>query len=45
MNYCFKYNYNYFGQNMHKNALFLLKNCKSHPELRPAASGSWGLCL
>jgi len=33
---------------MHKNALFLLKNCKSCPDLRdsspdPLASGGWGL--
>jgi len=32
---------------MHKNALFLLKNCKSHPALRaanPLASGGCVLC-
>jgi len=38
----------YFGQNMHKNALFLLKNCKIRPALGASppghlASNGWGL--
>jgi len=29
----FSYVYNYFGRNMYKNALFLLKNCKNCPAI------------
>jgi len=29
----------YFGQNMQKNALFLLKNCKNHPVLGANSRG------
>jgi len=46
MSYCFKNNY--FGRNMHKNALFSLKKVKSHSAgilpSDPFASGGWGLC-
>jgi len=38
----------YFGRYMHKNALFLLKNCKNRPALwvslpNPLASGGYEL--